>query len=114
MNALARLIIHLRAISFGVAPASRGLMRASRLHLLRAWNMSSVRPEFGGTPNFTRGTRVLPGLAITLLLLTLTATAANDTGYGPPISVPHELPKAAVQFKRSLVEIGRASCRERV
>src|SRR5687767_9196345 len=82
------------------------------------------------------------------LFMAATTFAANDVGYGPPISVPHELPKAAVQFKRSLVdqtwddarskssgclechkgidtlsmhtspnvvlEIGRASCRERV
>jgi hypothetical protein len=47
-----------------------------------------------------------PALAIVLACLLAAipfARAAND-GYGPPISVPRELPKSAAAFKRSLVD----------
>jgi hypothetical protein len=39
-----------------------------------------------------------------MLLPATAAWTANDTGYGPPISVPHELPKSAAEFKRSLAD----------
>ncbi len=39
-----------------------------------------------------------------MMLPATAALAANDTGYGPPISVPREFPRSAADFKRSLVD----------
>ena len=43
------------------------------------------------------------GMALLWAAIVVAAPAVND-GYGPPLSVPHELPKSAAQFKRSLVD----------
>jgi hypothetical protein len=42
--------------------------------------------------------------ATTVFVLRSLAAATGDSGYGLPISVPHELPKSAAQFQRSLVD----------